>query len=230
MRKVGVKNACLSFAWARDYKAIDWKEELSFLSNLIVDHGYPQCSYIDESELPEFGSAYVDFLNEHSDIIHFAFEIPELGCFVQDNCPDVEIVPFFARDIFNYILDQPLVAITAAHIGTPFFANYYKQMRDETAMHGYNLPRVPNDLRLDSISTMAWLLGKYGYSYEFDGKTLNVYSKKKSSYRSVVARKLIAKGYDLNYNKVLKDDMDEVNHMNLIAWREYSDTVAHRRK
>lgn len=229
MRKVGTKNGCLSFAWAKRSSHTNWHEELEFLDKLIVDHGI---SLLREEDiaLKYDVDEYCDFLNEHTDLIEFAFEIPQLGCYVQDKCPTVDIVPFFARDIFNYILDQPLVAITPMQIETPFFANYYKQMRNKTMLHGYNLSKVSNELRLNSVNTMAWLLGRYGYTYYYDGKQLGVYNKKKASYRSVVARKMIQEGYKLNYNKILKDDMDEVNHMNLISWKEYADSVGNRRK
>ena len=59
---------------------------------------------------------------------------------------------------------------------------------------------------------------------------MGVYNKKKASYRSIVARKMIQEGYDLNYNKILKDDSEEVNKMNLYSWKEYIDSVGNRRK
>ena len=229
MSKVGIKNGCLSFAWAKRSTHTDWDDELSFLDKLVVDHGIPLVRE-DDVAIQYDAEEYCEFLNEHEKIIEFAFEIPQLGCYVQDKCPDVTIVPFFARDIFNYILDEPLVAITSMQLTTPFFSNYYKQMREKTMMHGYNLATIPNNMRFNSVNTMGWLLGRYGYSYYFDGKQLGVYNKKKSSYRSVVARKMIQEGHDLNYNKILKDDMDAVNHMNLISWKKYADSVANRRK
>jgi hypothetical protein len=234
MREVGVKNACLSFPWAKNYDKIDWNYELYFLDRLVVDHGIPLLEYPkNEAELDalkEYGELYCDFLLKYKDIIDFAFEIPQLGCFTQDYCSGVEIVPFFSRDMFNFLLEEPKVAISAQQVETPFFANYYKQMRDKTSMHGYNMSKIPNDLRIDSVNTMSWLLGRYGYTYYYDGKQLGLYKKKKENYRSFVARKMINEGHDLNYNKILKDDIDEVNKMNLISWSLYSNSVSSRRK
>lgn len=228
MQEVGIQAGCLSFAWAKRSKKTNWHNELLFLDELMVDHGIP---LIREDVAVRYDAdEYIEFVNEHKDIIDFAFDIPQLGCYVEDNCPDVTIVPFFSRDVFNWILDQPLVAIPKAQLDTPFFMNYYKQMYQKTHLHGYNISLIPNHLRLDSANTIAWLLGKYGYTFYYDGKQLGVYNKKKTSYRSIVARKMIQEGYDLNYNKILKDDSEEVNKMNLYSWKEYIDSVGNRRK
>lgn len=212
MRKVGVKNACFNFQWGRRSQKTDWFEELDFLSRLIIDHGFPLAEDVDLYDVDD----YLDFLNDHEDLIEFAFDIPFGDDYIRKNT-DVKIVPIFSRDKFDWLLDQDLVAVSRAQFDMPFFENY----RRKITIHGYNMTKVPTNCY--SFNSALWLYGSYGYTFWFNNKQLHMYNKKKSSYRSFVARKMIMEGYDLCYTDILKGDATEINLMNLYSWKSYAD-------
>jgi hypothetical protein len=221
MRETGIKNACFSYSYSLRTPGMNWFRELDFLDRIIVDHGF-SFDLEDTDVLFENAEGYIRFLNRYEEIIDFAFDIPQLGIYVMDSTP-VKIIPFYARNQMTSLLYEPLVAITTADINRPFFGNHYRQLRKATNLHGYSITGVNSTWDFDSVNTSSWMLGRYGYTFYWDGKLLQKYYSKKKSYRSFVARQLIKNDYEISYKAILKDDLEEVHKMNLIAWKQFAE-------
>lgn len=221
MRQVGIRNACFNYSYGLRTPNINWFNELNFVENLIVDHGF-SFDLTDTDILFEQAEGYIAFLNRYKDIIKFAFDIPQLGLYLSDNTA-VPTIQFFSREQMTSLLYEPLVAVTTKDANTAFFGNYYRRLKKVSKIHGYSITGA-TPWAYDSINTSAWMLGKYGYTFYWDGKILQKYYSKKKSYRSFVARQLIKQGYEISYKSILKDDLEEVHKMNLIAWKQFGES------
>ena len=209
MREAGVRNACLSFSYAKRNKKIDWYEVLSPIYSVMVEPGRVYCT-------EEFIGEYIDFINEYRDVIDYALDSVDYSDLVCNNV-DVTVIPSYTGIDrgFDY------VGITNKFLNSP----YSKSKMTILKQQGYKLHGIhTNPTRLfDSMNSAKWLAGKYGYTYEFRHNHLREYYGEYKKYRMGIAKRLNLQGYNIDLSEIKYDDWRTVAFINLIAWKQYSD-------
>lgn len=221
MRRAGVRNACLSYCYSRRTPRTKWDKELAFLDNIIVILGAQTAS---QELLEDYGQ----FINKYADIINFAIVPHELVGELEYIVEDVPLLPLYYT---LYGIDTDTFAIFTKALQEYFSKVHLEEYLAHGYVHGYNMgfPYKWNKFKFQSINTGAWLSGKYGNAFYFDGKMLQTYSRyyMPISIRTI-ARKLIDKNYDIDLEKIHNGDQEELAYMNLVNWELYARSINER--
>lgn len=201
LRNAQVDNVCLTFSYAKRALRTNWDKALSNFSNVMITPGYIS---LDEVDL------YIEFINKYENLLTFAVSYPGAFHKINDNV-NVPVIPLLEENIN----EAPSVAVTSKDISYPF--RIHLLCREGKIIHclGTYSPSCT------TFNTGAWLSSRNGYVYQYHHRKLMVYNFRNNSVRTSIARQLIAEGYNINLQAILKNDWKEVAFLNAIAWGKY---------
>lgn len=198
MKNLGVKFGCINYEYIYTRTPrFDFQKECSFFEDIIAIPG----------RLPKYAmNEYKDFLNNNAGYFSFA-----ISSYPLDDC-EVKIL---------YCGEGKEYYITYDMITKPFALPKYKQDAENGAIiHGLNFEKP----FLSSYNTGTWMRGRGGLiSYLDKNNKIRIY--KQSFVRTAFARELIEKGYDLNLDKIKRNDWKEVAKYNCAAWKQYQEFI-----
>jgi hypothetical protein len=196
MQNLGVRFACVNYnyIWSRTPR-FNLREECASFEELIALPGnLPECGYFD----------YQDFLNSNADLFSFALSPTPLH-----DC-NVKILP--CNEGNEYYITYGLMV-------RPFAPKRFKEAVNKgDIIHGVNF-EMP---WMASFNSATWMRGKAGLISRFEkNNKLRIY--KQGYVRTAFARELAEEGYNINLDKVKRNEWKEVAKVNCIAWKKYQE-------
>jgi hypothetical protein len=149
---------------------------------------------------------YQEWLNEHAELFSFA-----LSPYPLDDCA-VNILPYDTGHEYY---------ISYNTLRKPFARTKYKKAAEEgDIIHGLEA----EEPYMVSMNSGLWMRGKGGAISHFDKRNRIMVHTDRFT-RTAFARELVVEGYDLDLNKIKREEWKEVAKLNCIEWKKYQDYV-----
>ena len=207
---LGVRFGCLNYGYIYNRTPrFDLPSACEFLDELMVIPG----------NLPQFALMdYVEFLENNHAFISFAVDFVTNKGSACDETSAVEVLPLYGKGL-SYTGRVAIASLTDPFIKTKLLA----LVRNGASIHGMNCEFH----FFDSMNSGTWMRGKAGWISKFDKKNKMQISQERFT-RTATARELLTEGYEIDLNKVKREDWKEVAKVNCIAWQKYQDWMEDR--